>query len=82
MDTHESGGCCRNEVKVVKLTQDQVKIPVETFQLPALDLQVTIPSLFIAASFENSTAQRHFHNHSPPLLSEQDAYLQNNVFRI
>jgi len=82
MDTHESSGCCRNEVKVVKLVQDQTKIPVVTYALPELKVQVIIPSSFIATSFENIDIQRHFHNHSPPLLSEQDTYLQNSVFRI
>ena len=82
MDTHEASGCCRDEVKLVKLVQDQNKIPVVVYELPALDMQVTIPSAFIAASFQNIGEQRHFRNHSPPLLSEQDTYLQNNVFRI
>ena len=82
MDNHESSGCCRDEVKLVKLVQDQNKIPVVVYELPAVDMQVTIPSAFITASFENNDEQRHFHNHSPPLLSEQDTYLRNNVFRI
>ena len=82
MDTHESNGCCRNDVKVVKLEQDQTKIPVVTYELPALEIRVFTPSAFIVSSFENIDVQCHFHNHSPPLLSEQDTYLQNNVFRI
>ena len=82
MEIHKSSGCCRNEVKVVKLDQTQNKIPVVTYNLPALEVIVTTPSAFIVASFENNGEQRHFHNHSPPLLSEQDTYLQNNVFRI
>lgn len=82
MDTHESSGCCHDVVKVVKLNQDQNKIPVVVYELPALEIQVVVPSAFIVAEFENSDSQRQFHNHSPPLLSEQDTYLQNNVFRI
>ncbi len=82
MDTHESNGCCRDEVKVVKLQQDQNKITIASFELPSLEVVITIPSDFIVASFQNSEEQRHFHNHSPPLLSEQDTYLRNNVFRI
>ncbi len=82
MDTHESDGCCRNEVKVLKLQQDQNKFTVESYEIPSLEIVVTTPSDFIVASFQNSYKQRHFHNHSPPLLSEQDTYLQNNVFRI
>ena len=82
MDTHESNGCCRDEVKIVKLQQDQNKIPVLTYEIPALEKIVIIPSGFMVASFHNVNEHHHFHNHSPPLLSEQDIYLQNNVFRI
>lgn len=82
MDMHESGGCCNDVVKVVKLDQDQNKIPVIVYELPSLEIQMVVPSAFIVAAFENIDVQRHFHNHSPPLLSEQDTYLQHNVFRI
>lgn len=82
METHESNGCCRDEVKVEKLNQDQNKIPVVFYELPALASAAVTPSQFIIASFENAAGQRHFHNHSPPLLSAQDTYLQINVFRI
>ncbi len=32
MDTHESNGCCRDEVKVVKLEQDQNKTTIATIR--------------------------------------------------
>ena len=82
MDTHESSGCCRNEVKVLKLVQDQNRLIIESLHIPALETPVITPSDFIVALFENTNRQLHFHNHSPPLISEQDTYLQNNVFRI
>ena len=82
MHTDESNGCCRDEVKVVKLVQDQNKIPVTSFELPSIDEVVIVPSVFINALFQNIDVKRHFHNHSPPLLSANDTYLQNNVFRI
>ena len=82
MDTHESHGCCRDEVKVIKLLQDQNKISVASYEIPAVEKIVIIPSNFIVASFYNADWQRRFQNHSPPLLSRQDTYLQNNVFRI
>lgn len=82
METHESNGCCRDEVKLLKLAQDQNKLTVESFELPSLEIPVSTPSAFIVALFQNTDVQRHFHNHSPPLLSSQDIYLQNNVFRI
>jgi hypothetical protein len=82
MDTHESNGCCRDEVKVVKLEQDQNKTTITTFDLPSLEPIVSVPSDFIVTSFYNIDEKRHFHNHSPPLLSAQNTYLQINVFRI
>jgi len=84
MSTHEyeATGCCRDEVKLVKLEQDQNKLFVTSYDIPALEPVAVIPSVFIVAALKNSNQRRHFHNHSPPLLSEQDTYLCNGVFRI
>ena len=82
MDTHESKGCCRDEVKVVKLDQDQNKITIASYDIPALEPIVSIPSAFIVTSSYNINEHQLFHNHSPPLLSAVDIYLQINVFRI
>lgn len=82
MNTHQSDGCCRDEVKIVKLDQDHNKIPVTLFALYEISADITIPSEFIAADFKPKIPRRHFHNHSPPLLSAQDTYLLNSVFRI
>ncbi len=82
MHTKKSNGCCHDEVKVVKLVQDQSSISGFLFKLASIHAVISIPSEFIAASFYNVSGQRHFLNHSPPLLSAQDTYLQNNVFRI
>jgi hypothetical protein len=80
MDTHESSDCCHDVVKVVKLEQDQNKIPV--VHTASISKFSNSPISISSRAFENTDGQRHFHNHSPPLLSEQDTYLQNNVFRI
>ncbi|MBK7290033.1 MAG: hypothetical protein KBF82_00355 [Chitinophagaceae bacterium] len=82
MHTDDSDGCCRDEIKVVKLVQDQNKIPVVTYEFPSIDQLVIEPSEFIAALFQNTDLLGHSYNHSPPLLSAQDTYLQINVFRI
>lgn len=82
MDMHDNSGCCRDEVTVAKLVQDQVKIPITLYELPSIDVTSVFVSDFITAPVVNINEQRHFHNHSPPLLSAQDIYLQNNVFRI
>jgi hypothetical protein len=82
MHTDESSGCCRDEIKVVKLVQDQNKVQAATYELPSIEDLSLIPSVFITALFQNIDIESHFHNHSPPLLSAQDTYLQNSVFRI
>jgi hypothetical protein len=82
MHTDSSHGCCRDEIKIIKMGDDQKLNSDVPFELPGLDAVAQIPSQFIAASFLNSKESRHFNNHSPPLLTEQDTYLQNCVFRI
>ncbi len=82
MHTKTSNGCCHDEVKVLKLKTDQNTFSAGMPSIPAIDAVAIIPSEFIAALFRNSNEQKHFHNHSPPLLSAQDTYLQINVFRI
>ncbi len=82
MHTKKSNGCCHDEEKVIKLQQDQTSISGFSFDLPSIDVTISVPSEFIVAAFHNFDEKKHFHNHSPPLLSEQDTYLQINVFRI
>ncbi len=82
MVVHESDGCCHDEVKVIKLEQDQNTTAAADYSIPSLKELAITPSEFIAASFYNIMEERHFYNHSPPLLSAQDTYLQINVFRI
>jgi hypothetical protein len=82
MKTHESKGCCRDEVLVVKIEQDQNKMPVTIFELAAPESLPAVVSAYLFCTLENNVVQRHYQNHSPPLLSAQDTYLQINVFRI
>ena len=83
MHSDDSNGCCRDEVKVVKLGPDQQKAHALMVDQPTPILLSHLTSVFISLPFENPDVARHFHNHSPPLLlSAQDTYLQNNVFRI
>lgn len=83
MDMHEANGCCQDVTKAVKLEQDQVPNPV------LVALQGPTPVVFtpdhtdqLVSLIHANGVQRQFLNHSPPLLSEQDTYLQINVFRI
>jgi len=82
MHTKKSNRCCHDEVKVVKLIQDQNTFSPDSYSIPSIEAVGYVPSEFITAAFYNFNEQRHFHNHSPPLLSAQDTYLQINVFRI
>ena len=82
MKINKAHGCCHDEVKVVKMEVDQKTTPAFTYELPSIDVVGHLPSEFIAAAFYNVDESSHFHNHSPPLLTEQDTYLQNGVFRI
>jgi hypothetical protein len=82
MHINKSHGCCRDEVKIIKMEVDQRAASHIVFELPALDAIDQVPSQFIVASFYNVSETGHHKNHSPPLLTEQDTYLQNCVFRI
>jgi hypothetical protein len=82
MDMHKAHGCCRDEVKIVKMDNDQKLNPAISFELPPLELLSVLTSEFIVTSFHNVAGQRHYQNHSPPLITEEDIYLQNCVFRI
>jgi len=82
MHTDDSNGCCRDEVQVLKMDDDQKNTSAYSFAIPALEALVQKPSDFIVTSFYNVPGTRHYLNISPPLLSAQDTYLQNGVFRI
>jgi hypothetical protein len=81
MKSSKTNDCCRDEVKLVKLQQDQVhaKDLVVHFALPEL---VFNSSSFLLLPFKNVSPDSVFPDTGPPLLSEQDIYLQNCVFRI
>ena len=74
--------CCRTEVKLVKVEDAQQKAVVAdvsfplTIALPVTDLNLLHSSYYTTQPVIVSQA------HAPPLLSEQDTYLQNCVFRI
>jgi hypothetical protein len=73
--------CCKTELKVVKL-EDAQKAAYADFAIhtPVTPL-VTEFNLLFAPSYHVQCAIAPS-EHSPPLLSEQDTYLRNRVFRI
>ena len=82
MDIHKSNDCCHDEIQYVKMDDDQRVAAMVSFELPSVTDAGTVPSAFLVAPFYPAPGLRHFINHSPPLLSANDSYLQNRVFRI
>jgi hypothetical protein len=78
----DSNGCCKDKVKIVKMQIDQKTTSSISFELPAFDALVIIPSEFISAAFITAGYAKQYQNHSPPLLTGQDTYLNNCVFKI
>lgn len=80
MHIEDSGGCCKDDVQMVKLQGDQslVKITVPDF---SLHLPSPLFNAFDIYSNNNSVEEKHPLAHGPP-LSEQDTYLKNCVFRL
>jgi hypothetical protein len=82
MEMHDNPGCCHDDTRFLKLVNDQVKVPGISFELQAPQAITADEHSLLEASLFNLKTERHFHNHSPPLLSEQDTYLRLQVFRI
>ena len=78
----DAHGCCRDEVTVMKMDDDQRPTAAVDLSIPSLEPMVSIPSVFMAASFYNFQEQQPDHNHSPPLIDAGEIYLQVGVFRI
>jgi hypothetical protein len=82
MKVKKSNGCCRDEVKVVKLQQDVLGATAIVYAMQAPVLATT-PFFFTAGvagiySQPVSTPPAH----GPPLIDRQDTYLRNCVFRV
>lgn len=77
---HNDDGCCREEVKVIKLNTSHVISPVSYPDLNLVDVPVLHTDLFLT-SLQNTS--RHFPtlDHGPPIATE-DVYILNCVFRI
>ncbi len=81
MPMNKAHGCCKDEVKIVKLQDDQNKSTV-SYEIKNVETPVIIPSGFIAAFVINPNIWLQQEVHSPPLLTGQDACLLHCVFRI
>ena len=76
-----SRGCCHDEVKIVKL-QDDHQTSSFSFLFKNIYAGITLPSEFLSAISLNKDIALNKTDHSPPLLPQQDIYIQNRVFRI
>lgn len=82
MESDEAHGCCHDEVQVMKLSPDQ-NLALLYFDLSVPQAaQLPIWINYFLAPLQNGVPSVHYLNHSPPLLTGSDIYLQNNVFRI
>jgi len=80
---HTNGkGCCHDQVRIVKIQDDHQTSSVG-FSIDKLQPVVTSLSQFLIAEVINNDVSLNRTDHSPPLiLSRQDVYIQNRVFRI
>ena len=82
MHLGKSHKCCGDEQKLIRLQDDQ-QVAQNVHSLTAPDAIAILVSDFIVTSFYNNNNDScHQQDHSPPLLTGQDIYLQNCVFRI
>ena len=82
MHIENSHGCCRDEVTIIKMEDDQKIGQSFSYSLPALEPLSQEPSDFIITSFYNTPLTRHYQSHAPPFISGQGTYLLYSVFRI
>ena len=80
MHKSESNECCKDEVKIFKIQDDQQTSAI-SFKFTSPDVVVDEVLLWNETFLVGSPHQLYLNTHSPP-LSKQDTYLQNCVFRI
>jgi hypothetical protein len=81
MHAEDSDGCCRDEIKVLKLQQDPLVAKVLLPVVEQTPVELPISSLLITPFYNFQQADEYDH-FRPPLISEQDTYLSNCVFRL
>ena len=80
MHTEDANGCCHDEVKIIKLQDDQQSASLNYQFVSPEALAENLP-LFVTEPVIVAGEKFSVNNHSPP-LSKQDTYLRNCVFRI
>jgi hypothetical protein len=77
----KKNSCCHDQVKLVKVSQDASQAFYDVYAFSAPALVPALPVQYLAPT-ELSQPQFAWPIHGPPLLSKQDTYLRNGVFRI
>ncbi|RYY90562.1 MAG: hypothetical protein EOO15_02125 [Chitinophagaceae bacterium] len=79
--SQKKNDCCHDQVKVVKVAQDvtAAQYLVVDFSVPAI---VHEPPVWLPEPPVTELVQPATPIHGPPLISKQDTYLRNCVFRI
>ena len=80
MHKSESNECCKDEVQIFKIQDDQQTAGI-SFKFSPPDAIVETLPVWSETLLVGSTHQLYLQTHSPP-LSKEDTYLQNCVFRI
>ena len=81
MPVQKKAGCCQDEIKVVKLQQDQAAASFVVFAFGVQQAMPVVGSFFLQTPV--LVAQHYIPPaHAPPLINKQETYLRNCVFRI
>lgn len=82
MHIDDSQGCCRDEVRIVKMDDDQKVPSLFSFENKSPKPLFSTPSVFLVACFQNKTPEADKPCPPPPLLTGQETCVKNCVFRI
>lgn len=82
MDKHQFSECCHDEMKVVKLQQDQDKCTPLKHKITAPEQTIVLASAYLVSPFLNQNNTIASDLQKPPLISKQGNYLKHKVFRI
>jgi hypothetical protein len=81
MTSKKNSSCCHDEVKLIKLQQDTLtaKSTIFSFAMPEL---VLVTTAYILHPFTSYQSVNSLSLKGPPILSDQEVYIRNCVFRL
>lgn len=82
MGTSEGDGCCRDEVKVIKLQQDVVSSQYVTTGVVSPTFFQSFVSAFLLPVPANGSPDPAYLSYRPPLIGQHKIYISNRVFLI